>query len=113
MKNNYLKKYLEALGEEDFEDREGVERLEEIRFEIDQLVDEAYTLIRQLAQEVGDRSISDRAEAYWIGHISTALSNESGYIGKSMVTFEDTIEELREAYEAGGEEDSEDLENME
>ena len=37
-----------------------------------------------------------RAESYWIAHITTAASNDHGYLGKSMVSLQDTIDEIED-----------------
>ncbi len=67
-----------------------LERLVEIQEEIQTLVGEASNLIRMV-----DRSAFYRAESYWLAHITVALSNDSGILGGSMVTMQDTIDELR------------------
>lgn len=40
-----------------------------------------------------------RAEAYWLPHVTTALTSDHSYLGGSMVTMENTITELFEAAE--------------
>ena len=40
-----------------------------------------------------------RAEAYWLPHVTTALTSDHSYLGGSMVTMENTITELFEATE--------------
>lgn len=66
------------------------DRLVEIQETMVDLLEEAKTLVRQS----GQKHVYERAKAYWIGHIATALSEESDYIGKSMCTMEETINEL-------------------
>jgi len=68
-------------------------RLEEIKEEMLSLLDEAEHLVRQ------ERGVYDRAKSYWIPHIKMALTKEHEYLGGSMVTMEDTIEELKEQLE--------------
>ena len=42
-----------------------------------------------------------RAEAYWKAHIICALRNDHQYLGGSMCTLEDTIEELEAEHDDG------------
>lgn len=70
---------------------EDIERLEEIKEKMIELLEEAEYLVRI----TGNKWIHDRAKSYWIPHIKTALSNDTEYLGKSMVTMEDTIKEIK------------------
>lgn len=63
-----------------------VERLDDIKEEIKELISEAQALLPK-------GIIRKRAEAYWIGHILGALDQDSDY---SMTTMADSIEEIRE-----------------
>ena len=65
-------------------------QLKEIHKKIAELVEEAEYLVRIS----GDKKIFDRARANWIPHIKMALLNDTEYLGKSMVTMEDTISEI-------------------
>jgi len=62
-------------------------RLGEIQDEMLRLLDEAREILR-------DTKAYDRADAYWLAHITTALTNEHGYLDRSMCSMEDTIREL-------------------
>ena len=73
-----------------------IERLREIQGEIDGLVNEAERLIR----ESGSDMAYSRAKSYWIGHILGALTGRG-----SMVTCEDTINEMEEEIESEQEEE--------
>ena len=64
-----------------------IERLREIQGEIDGLVNEADRLIR----EEGSEMAYSRAKSYWLAHILGALTGRG-----SMVTTEDTINEMEE-----------------
>ena len=64
-----------------------VERMQEIKEEIKTLLDEVTHMIRGTSEE-------DRAKAYWSAHIRTALDEDHGYLGSSMVTMQDTIDAL-------------------
>lgn len=66
---------------------EAIERLREIQGEIDGLVNEADRLIREHGSEMSH----SRAKSYWLAHILGALKGRG-----SMVTAEDTINELEE-----------------
>lgn len=73
-----------------------IERLEAIKNEMKELLDEAKRLVLSESREQGQNIIYQRAKSYWIGHIATALDSDSDYLSsKSDVTFEKTIEELR------------------
>lgn len=69
-------------------------RLEEIKDELKDLTDEADNILRS----VGKGLTYTRARSYWLGHIRGALEKEKGSIS-SMVTMQDTIDELREEME--------------
>lgn len=68
---------------------DAVERLVEIREEIEELVHEAYDLVKSC-----DEDEARRADAYWRAHIITALSNDHGYLGGSMATLQDSIDAI-------------------
>lgn len=74
----------------EIEEDEDIKRLKEVQRKMIELLDEAEYLIRI----TGDGKIFDRAKAYWIPHIKMALLNDTEYVGKSMVTMEDTISEI-------------------
>ena len=40
-----------------------------------------------------------RAKAYWLAHVTMALTRDHDYLGGSMVTMQDTLTELLEAAE--------------
>jgi len=65
---------------------EKIERLREIQSEIEELVNEAVDLLPERAKE--------RAESYWMPHIITAIKNDHKWLGGSMVTLEDSINEI-------------------
>jgi hypothetical protein len=71
-------------------------RFEEIKEQIKELLDEAFDLVPDHARA--------RAESYWYAHISTALDEDHGYLGGSMCSMQDTLEEFDEE----DEEDEED-----
>lgn len=72
--------------------REIVDELGEIQSQILELVEQAGGLLRRN----GLHGALLRAESYWIAHITTAVSNDHGYLGGSMVSLQDTIEEIEE-----------------
>jgi hypothetical protein len=65
------------------------EDLDDIRFEIMDLLDRAGVLLQ------GTGMTEKRAESYWMAHIKAALGSGYGYAGGSMFTMEETAEELR------------------
>jgi hypothetical protein len=65
------------------------ERLTEIREQMMELLEEAKNIIRQDAP----RHTYERAKAYWIGHIDTALGG-GNYVDTYDVTFEKTLNEI-------------------
>jgi hypothetical protein len=67
---------------------EAIDRLREIRLEIEELVDEAMDCLRDAGGS------TDRAESYWRAHIICALHNDHHYLGGNMCTLQDTIDEL-------------------
>lgn len=78
----------DVITEDEKVDEADVDRLEEIRDEIKELIGEAEEIIRGSYEYRA-------AKAYWIPHILTALDDESEYMGKSMTTMQDTIENLK------------------
>lgn len=78
---------------------EGIDRLEEIKVAVLELIGEAEEIVRR-----GDNVVYARAKAYWIPHVIGALTKEHEYLGGSMQTMEETIEELREHHEPEEEE---------
>lgn len=64
------------------------ERLSEIKEEIKELMSEVQSLISN------NERIWGRAKGYWYAHIISALDKEHSYMGSSMVTMQDTIDEL-------------------
>ena len=67
-------------------------RFEEIKVQIKELIDEAIDL-------VPEGGVKECARSYWYSHIVMALDNDHEYIGGSMVTMEDTINEFDEEEE--------------
>ena len=72
--------------------QEIVDELGEIQSQILELVDQARALLRR--NELQGALM--RAESYWIAHVTTAISNNHGYLGKSMVSLQDTIDEIKD-----------------
>ncbi|WP_247664420.1 hypothetical protein [Ralstonia pseudosolanacearum] len=77
-----------------------VEELTEIQQQMLELIENA----RGLLKAGGFGSALDRAEDYWIAHLTCAISHDHGYLGRSGCTLQDTIEEI----ESGEGEDEED-----
>lgn len=66
-------------------------RLNQIKTEIRDLLDEAGRLVRHEAESP---ITWERAKGYWYAQIAMALDTEHDYLGNSMVTMQDTINEL-------------------
>ena len=64
---------------------------------------EAIKELTQAALDVlesfGDRRMAERARGYWYAHIVGALDKDHGYCGGSMVTMEESANEVRESDE--------------
>jgi len=73
--------------------QEIVNELGEIQSQILELVDQARALLRR--NELQGALM--RAESYWIAHVTTAISNNHGYLGGSTVSLQDTIDEIKDA----------------
>ncbi len=69
---------------------DAAERLEDIKEEMETLLTEVQDILREL----GNEQIANRAEAYWFAHISMALSDDHGYLGRSSGTLQGTIDEI-------------------
>lgn len=70
-------------------------RLEEIKDNIKELANEALQIIRQS----GNRMAYERSRAYWYPHVVGALDKEHDYLGGSMTTMQNVIDEIRQADE--------------
>ena len=68
------------------EDRE---RFEEIIGEIKELLEEAIDL-------VPEGIARSRAESYWYGNMIVNVNDDHGYMGRSMCSMQDTLEEFDE-----------------
>ena len=64
-------------------------RFEEIKVQIKELLDEALDL-------VPDGGVKERARAYWYPQIIVALDSNHEYMGGSMCSMEDTLNEFNE-----------------
>ena len=82
----------------EYSEDEGV--VEELEYIQEQMLD----LLGQAENIVRGTSEASSAQAYWLAHIETALTNEHGYLGGSMTTMQDTIDALRD-----GDEDEDDF----
>ena len=71
------------------EDRE---RFEEIIGEIKELLEEAIDL-------VPEGMAHSRAESYWYGNMIVNVNDDHGYMGRSMCSMQDTLEEFDEEVE--------------
>ncbi len=74
--------------------REAIERLEELKETIYEALDEMKDILREVAP--GEL---ERAEVYWLAHIDGALENRDQWLGKSLISYIDTIYALEEMME--------------
>ena len=72
------------------------ERLNEIKEQMLELLDEAIDLLPE-------GMTKEHAKSYWYAQIKTALLKEHEYLGGSLVTMDDTINELDEESEEDAE----------
>lgn len=68
---------------------ENLDRLKEIQEEMLELRREAEKLLHK---DGGSHYM--RAKAYWLAQLKTSLTNEHEYLGGSMCSMQDTIEEI-------------------
>ena len=61
-------------------------RFEEIKMQIKELLEEAFELVPEHAKS--------RSESYWYSQIAVALDDDHGYLGGSMCSMQDTLEEF-------------------
>lgn len=71
--------------------QEIVDELGEIQSQMLELVEQARALLRRNDLQ----GALMRAESYWIAHVITAVSNDHGYLGGSMVNLQNTIDEIK------------------
>lgn len=83
---------------------EFIDELEEVKETISQAINEAARILREAEKAGASRMIMKRAESYWMAHIASALDKESGYLGGSMTTLDDTIRELKKSKDEDDEE---------
>jgi hypothetical protein len=72
---------------------EAIRRLEEIKYEMKDLVSEAKNIVHQVS---GGDVRYERAKCYWIAHIEGALDKDNEWLGGSMQNMQDTIDELKD-----------------
>ena len=80
---------------------EAAERLWEIATEIYDKLDEMEDILSEVAPEE-----LERARLYWMAHIRGALLSRQGWMARSVISLEDTLEALEdEEYEDEEDED--------
>ena len=70
---------------------EAIWRLEELADEIYDKLDEMEDILEEVAPEE-----LERARVYWMAHIDGALFNRKGWLGRSLISLEDTLINLEE-----------------
>jgi hypothetical protein len=86
-----------------------VERLSEIREEMETLLDEARTIIRHS----GDKLTQERFKGYVHSHIVMALTEQHEYLGKNMFTLAGLTEDLQSQVESEDDETADESEEAE
>ena len=99
VKKNDVEEINESVLQENSDHADVAYELEEIKEQIKMLMGEAMDMIPR------DGMYASRARSYWYAHILTALDDESEFLGGSMHSMQDTINELRDGGEEGDEED--------
>lgn len=82
---------------QDIEDR--AEESDDLAYtlrDIQDVMERCIRLTERTLRKTERSIIRERAEAYWIPQIKTALSEDHGYLGGCMVTMEATIREIEE-----------------
>ncbi len=74
--------------------REAIERLEELKETIYEVLNEMEEILREVAPD--EYPI---AKSYWMAHIDEALENRGQWLGGSLVSYIDTIDALEEMME--------------
>lgn len=73
------------------------ERFEEIICEIEELVEEAISLLPDVGVYRGGNyphnMLVDKAKSYWYAHIKTALDDDHEFVGRSICNMKDTLED--------------------
>lgn len=70
-----------------------VYELQEIQSEILERVNRAKGLLKAS----GFEGALMRAESYWMAHVICAVTDDHGYLGGSLITMQDTIDEIETA----------------
>ena len=87
MSGKEMRTLIESLVVEDSDD---AGRLSEIKDEIKELMDEAKSIV----EHSGNNTAWARAKSYWYAHIVMALDDDHMFMGGSMTSMQDTIDEL-------------------
>jgi len=95
------KDFLREYSEDDRKDL--IYQLEQLQEQMLQLLGEADGILQGTSEH-------SAAQAYWLAHIETALTNDHGYLGGSMTTMQDTIDALRQGEDDRLEDDDIDME---
>lgn len=77
-------------------ERDYTENNDDIIYQLEELQEQMLNLLGEAESLVRGTSEEGPAQAYWLAHVETALTNDHGYLGGSMTTMQDTIDALRE-----------------
>ena len=79
---------------------EAIDRLEELKEQIYEALDEMKDILAEVSPEE-----YERARRYWIAHVDEALENRGGWLGGSFISFADTLKAIEEKEDEEDEED--------
>jgi hypothetical protein len=73
--------------------------MNKIANELQEIKEQMLDLLEEAKDLLPEGITKERAKSYWYAHIKTALLKEHEFLGGSLVTVDDTIEELNEESE--------------
>jgi hypothetical protein len=95
-----MRKLIESVnGIADTDLREHNDENEDIAYRLEELQEQMLELLGEADGILQGTSEHSAAQAYWLAHVETALTNDHGYLGGSMTTMQDTIDAIRQGQE--------------
>ena len=87
------------------DDRQRREVAEDCMFELEESMESMREALDRATRALmdfdtlGQEQVCGRARSYWLAHIRTAIDSDHGFMGGSMCTMADTLEEMRGSLE--------------
>jgi hypothetical protein len=108
--NNDLLPADESYDDDDYDDASNVdaeEKYRRIRHRIASSIEDIYESLEAIDEEVSKlpSSVAERARRYWLANIDGALFNRDGWLGGSMHSANDTLDEIEQLMDGVDEED--------